>query len=589
MAGDWHALGDLEDLRPGGMKVFKQGRHQLVLGRSADGRVFALDNRCPHEGYPLSTGTLKERTLTCCWHNWKFDVTDGACLVGGEGVRRFDVRKDDDAFEVDLADPDPAALVPALLRSLAQGLFDHDTGRAVRDAVRLLAAGRDSWLLLADIARYDALHAEYGTSHTLALAADCGRFLKADGPADVRFVAPVIELCGDENYRLPGRKRLDPVEVAADAFPDDLAQAIEAEEAGRAEALVRGAFASGLGRPAVEVALAGAMTRHFTSFGHHLIYLVKANELLDHLDHLDSEAEGSAAADLLGALAFGTTFGTREDTLPYLRPYFARLAKVDGRLSRRPTTDSDSAQGSFDPVQARDAILDGTVDEAFAAVQGSLESGVAPAHVATMLVGAAAHRLLRFDVDVEANPDVAENWLWASHRLTFASAVRDAIERFSCADSWRFLFHALAFVHSGGAMDMDPDRRVSTAPAAGDVNGVLDAIHRKDAAAAVALAAGVLAEGGGDSDSFAALQSALEHASLDSELVLPIFSAHMVKTVLAAVRETGRMDQHPDRDIPLLAAVRFLASPVQERRLPQHVHTALRFVVEGTVPRKLTQ
>ncbi|MEM9492884.1 MAG: Rieske (2Fe-2S) protein, partial [Myxococcota bacterium] len=34
--------------------------------------IAAIDNRCPHEGYPLSTGALKDGIVTCAWHNWKF-------------------------------------------------------------------------------------------------------------------------------------------------------------------------------------------------------------------------------------------------------------------------------------------------------------------------------------------------------------------------------------------------------------------------------------------------------------------------------------------------------------------------------------
>ncbi len=46
-----------------------------------DGEVFALDNRCPHMGFPLSKGTLKDGVLTCHWHHAQFDLRSGCTFV----------------------------------------------------------------------------------------------------------------------------------------------------------------------------------------------------------------------------------------------------------------------------------------------------------------------------------------------------------------------------------------------------------------------------------------------------------------------------------------------------------------------------
>src|SRR5262249_56516308 len=42
-----------------------------------EGRVSAVDNRCPHMGFPLHRGTVKEGILTCHWHHAKFDLASG--------------------------------------------------------------------------------------------------------------------------------------------------------------------------------------------------------------------------------------------------------------------------------------------------------------------------------------------------------------------------------------------------------------------------------------------------------------------------------------------------------------------------------
>src|SRR5262249_9052133 len=74
------ALGHDELAAEGSAIVRHEGR-QILLLRTEHG-LFACANRCPHEGYPLSEGTLTDGcVLTCNWHNWKFDLASGATLV----------------------------------------------------------------------------------------------------------------------------------------------------------------------------------------------------------------------------------------------------------------------------------------------------------------------------------------------------------------------------------------------------------------------------------------------------------------------------------------------------------------------------
>src|SRR5580692_3996554 len=82
-------LGPVDSL-PIGAPCLRKGPagERLVCVRREGGAVDVLEDRCPHEGYPLSEGTVKNGVLTCKWHNWKFEVATGACRFGEEGVRR---------------------------------------------------------------------------------------------------------------------------------------------------------------------------------------------------------------------------------------------------------------------------------------------------------------------------------------------------------------------------------------------------------------------------------------------------------------------------------------------------------------------
>ena len=61
-----------------------------MVWKSKSGDCFALDNRCPHEGYPLKEGTEDDNcVLTCNWHNWKFDLKTGRCILGADHVQTY--------------------------------------------------------------------------------------------------------------------------------------------------------------------------------------------------------------------------------------------------------------------------------------------------------------------------------------------------------------------------------------------------------------------------------------------------------------------------------------------------------------------
>jgi nitrite reductase/ring-hydroxylating ferredoxin subunit len=66
-AADFLCAGTLEELKAKGRLVMR-GPHRPMLVVYDKGRVFALDNRCPHMGFPLDRGSVEDGTLTCHWH-----------------------------------------------------------------------------------------------------------------------------------------------------------------------------------------------------------------------------------------------------------------------------------------------------------------------------------------------------------------------------------------------------------------------------------------------------------------------------------------------------------------------------------------
>ena len=109
----------------------------ILLVQSETGR-FACANRCPHEGYPLSEGTLTDGcVLTWNWHNWKFNLANGATLVGGDRLTRYPVRLEAGRVWLDVTPPDPGRRREEILAGVVRGLEDLDQQRLVRETARL--------------------------------------------------------------------------------------------------------------------------------------------------------------------------------------------------------------------------------------------------------------------------------------------------------------------------------------------------------------------------------------------------------------------------------------------------------------------
>jgi len=84
----WVEVGGLEDIpREGARRVKRVGKpHPVAVFRTADDRVFALVNRCPHHGAPLSEGYIRGCTVSCPLHGWVIDLESGKAHAPDEGA-----------------------------------------------------------------------------------------------------------------------------------------------------------------------------------------------------------------------------------------------------------------------------------------------------------------------------------------------------------------------------------------------------------------------------------------------------------------------------------------------------------------------
>lgn len=556
----WVSAGPLEALAAAGRRLLRHEGRQVALFHSSDNgreRVLACANACPHEGYPLSEGTLEGCVLTCNWHNWKFDLASGATLEGGDRVRTYPVALREGEVWVDLAPEPAAARRERALQGLARAFERFERDRIAREAARLEAAGAEPldalrWAVAETHDRF-----EYGATHALGAAADwlALRARDARDPAErLAALTEVLVHLADDSLREPrypfpeGAVPWDP-----EGGPAAFLAAVEAQDAAAAVPLLRGALAAGLGPAELRPLFARAALAHYADFGHALIYADKLTALAQRLGP-------ESHAPLLLALTRSLLHARREDLIPEFRGYAPALAAWDPAApeSQAPAAPEDFAGLDLRRVLAR-----------------CLRSAGRPQELFQALLGAAALHLLRFDAALGARSDgsVSANvtWLDFTHALTFADALRVLAEGAEGAAEGADGAAGSAAMGADEAAGppLWPAGLLQLACFLGRSARYLEHDLTNEAALApwrVEAVPAFLAQ---------ARRGLFDHGQAE-----PIVSAHLAKTVSAVDALTAADPDSPAT--PLLAAAlnRFLASPFKRRHLLRDARQALARVAE---------
>jgi nitrite reductase (NADH) small subunit len=81
----WVDIGAIDDIPVRGARVLKSPAGCIAIFRTAEAEVFAVADKCPHKGGPLSEGIVHENKVTCPLHNWVFDLNTGEAQGADEG------------------------------------------------------------------------------------------------------------------------------------------------------------------------------------------------------------------------------------------------------------------------------------------------------------------------------------------------------------------------------------------------------------------------------------------------------------------------------------------------------------------------
>ncbi len=137
----WVQVARVPEVRAAGVYVVQAGRYTIALFAEGD-RIYAVDNRCPHMGFPLHRGTLRDGLLTCHWHHARFDLqTGGTFDLWADDLTVFPVEIRGDEVWVNLS-PSGDARERARVR-LEDGLKHGLPLVLAKTVLRLLELGED--------------------------------------------------------------------------------------------------------------------------------------------------------------------------------------------------------------------------------------------------------------------------------------------------------------------------------------------------------------------------------------------------------------------------------------------------------------
>jgi nitrite reductase/ring-hydroxylating ferredoxin subunit len=535
----------LDDVRRLGSLVAHVNGHTLAL--FADGAdVRAVDNRCPHMGFPLHRGTLHDGILTCHWHHARFDVATGGTFdQWADELHVFPVELRDGDVWVDLALlGDPLALRRA---RLGDGLERNLPLVIAKSVIGLVEGGADPAEPLRAGLEFGSRYRAPGFGQGLTMHGCFANMLPVLDPDDRAHalhqgLSAVALDCAGMAPRFAVRP-LPGDETDVEVLTRWFRQFVEVRDADGAERCIVSAVRAGANDKQLARMLFAAATDHrYIRTGHVLDFTNKALESLDAVGW-----ERDLAERVLASLATEYAVADRMEESNAWRHPVDVVAIVEDAFDRLPTDLSGQVRGTGPRTCPDETLLLGDDAQAIAdELLDALRRGAAPETVAAAVVRAAAMRIARFPTSNEFG-----DWDTALHTFTFANAVHQGLRRSASRELVRGVFDAAMSVYLDRFLNV-PAARLPEPDGSGDPDELLASLpelfdHQQQVNEAGALVAGYFAAGGEPHRLQAALGSALLREDRDF---------HTIQCVEAAFRQFELMDD----GIFLIAAARYLAA-----------------------------
>ena len=564
------AVARMEDLAGAGSITVHPNGKAIVLFLYGD-RVYAVDNRCPHMGFPLDKGSVENGILTCHWHHARFDLASGGA---------FDLWADDiDAFPAEIRNGEiyvdlyaNGNTVEHQRNRLRDGL-QHNLSLVVAKAVI-----NQLWQGVAPSEPFQ-IGLEFGTFYrgmdwgrgltTHACTMNLIPFLDADDHPLALFhgLADVASDTAGMSPRFNPRP-LPNEETNIATLKQWFRQFVEVRDAQAGERAIVSALQAGADNVQIADMLFAAATDHrYLDAGHTLDFINKALESVDLAgwEYADL-AFTSVVPNLTDARRMEESNAWRKpiDLVRILQDAFIQLPSVMNAGGAKAAHDMEAVTATVlgdDPQLIVDTLLD------------CLRSGTTPLELSGTVSYAAARRIAHFHTSNEFG-----DWDTALHTFTFANAVQQGLARIESLELTRGIFDAAMSCYLDRFLNV-PSVKLPQPPPMDDPESLLGDLEtllnlQQQVNQAGTIAAQYLRSGGSPE----ALMATMGHLLLREDR-----NFHTIQCIEASFNQyTLLREKAPElASHVLIAAARYLAAHAPTTRSQMQTYTIARRLSRG--------
>lgn len=538
----------LEELKLEGHKVVTLDGQTLLL-IWADGEVHAIDNRCPHMGFPLHRGTVADGILTCHWHHARFDLRSGGTFDRfADDVRCYPVEVRDGYVWID---PTPRRDERGhQQRRLREGLEDNISLVLAKASISLFDQGVDPSTPFRIGIEFGTRYRSAGWGQGLTMHTCMMNLLphleREDRP---RALYHGLSAVATDSSGTPARfvvRGLPQTSVDLPKLKTWFRRFVEVRDAEGAERCIVSALDAGANRDEMADLLFTAATDHrYLTIGHVADFTNKALEALDTIGW-------KHAPLVLTSLVRQYASATRMEESNSWRHPVDLVSTLEEAFDQLSDAMQPAEKAGWDEQFRQEltgVLLGDDPAHTIASLLAAMKKGATAEEIAQVVVYAGAVRIAQFHVRNEFS-----DWDTALHTFSFANAMQQCLRRAPSPDTFRGVLDAAMSIYLDRFLNVPPTP--IPAPATVDTDEVLQELpamlNQKGQVNEVGRAVSNYLASGGDSARLLAMIGRL--------LLREDRDFHTIQTVEAAVRQFGEFADGNLRNHLLVAAARYLAA-----------------------------
>lgn len=430
-------VAELKDVSEGTPKAVKVEGRSIALFQH-EGNFYATDNQCPHMGYPLTRGRVRNGVLTCDWHGWSYDMKGGGCFTGGcDDLATFPVEVRGNEIYID-ARSGGSKPKDAHFLLLKEGLLSSDNWTLSKAIAIMLAKGVSEKDTLKRVVQHMGRHiaTESGPNdggRELALMVNGVKVARHYEPDD-RLI-PLMMAATGASGRAGDRPAVQPLPPPVSW--EKLERWIRVFAADKSwegieKCLITARRLGGHDEKIMPLLYECALEPFFLGHTVNLPFLGYLAQLLEEFGWEQSE---ELVCNLSAKILGRNRDAPEEIRLAAIKMFEPINALID-ELASSTSSNQTYQGGAFDEAAFAKDLVSGDITRSFDAISNALKARVEIDRLATTMVLLAADRMARTPANL--NP----GWGSLNHELIISASVRTALRYGGYKVGAKALYHA---------------------------------------------------------------------------------------------------------------------------------------------------